>query len=181
MGVVLVAYDPDLDRRVALKLLKPQYGRVGLLLRREAQALAKLTHPNVVAVHDVGEHRGRVFVTMEYVEGQTLRRWLEQDPRPDWSEILRMFLAAGRGLAAAHAQGLIHRDFKPDNVMIGKDGRVRVMDFGLARADRTTDERELEIDDAREPATSHGSLTSLALTRTGALTGTPAYMAPEQF
>src|SRR5690606_11945936 len=111
----------------------------GQRLEREAQAMARLTHPNVIAVHDVGEVDGRVFVAMEFVEGETLGRWArldrstELEPR-SWSEVLEVMLAAGRGLAAAHAQGLIHRDFKPDNVMIGADGRVRVRDFGLVRA-----------------------------------------------
>ena len=176
MGEVYAAYDPELDRRVALKfLVSRSRGTVGAATRllREAQALAKLNHPNVVAVHDVGLHGRDVFVAMEYVEGETLTTWLET-PRT-WSEILRVFEPAGRGLAAAHAKGLIHRDFKPDNVMIGVDGRVRVMDFGLARtanADPSLEDEVAEADGA--PAL------STRLTSTGAVMGTPVYMAPEQ-
>src|SRR5262249_55441433 len=101
-------------------------------LLREARAMAQLSHPNVVAAYDVGTWSGQVFVAMEFVEGKTLRRWL-RDASPPWQEVLRAFLAAGDGLAAAHASGLVHRDFKPENILIGKDGRVRVTDFGLAR------------------------------------------------
>ncbi|MCA9716826.1 MAG: serine/threonine protein kinase, partial [Myxococcales bacterium] len=133
MGLVYAAYDPDLDRKVALKLLKRRAGAdadaAQARLQREALALAKLNHPNVVSVHDVGVHAGQVFVAMEFVEGRTLRAWLadgpDGGPRP-WQEVVEVFTAAGRGLVAAHAQGLIHRDFKPDNVMLGDDGRVRV-------------------------------------------------------
>ena len=133
MSVVYLAYDPELDRKVALKLM-----RIGILgtqgkqrLQREAQALARLSHPNVVPVYDVGTVADQAFVAMEYVEGQTLKRWLKQ--KRTWREILSVMSDAGRGLAAAHAAGLVHRDFKPDNVLIGNDGRVRVLDFGLAR------------------------------------------------
>ncbi|MFP2933629.1 serine/threonine-protein kinase, partial [Pyxidicoccus sp. 3LG] len=135
MGVVFAAYDPDLDREVALKLLKP--GAVadaearGRLVR-EAQSLARLSHPNVVIVHDVGVDGDTVFLAMELVRGRTLRHWLAEAPRP-WREVLARFLQAGQGLAAAHAVGLVHRDFKPDNVLLGADGQVRVTDFGLAR------------------------------------------------
>src|SRR5439155_767546 len=102
-------------------------------LWREAQAMAQMSHPNVVHVYDAGILDGQVFVAMEFVEGQTLRRWLKEEPR-SWYEVLEAFVSAGRGLAAAHAAGLVHRDFKPDNVLIGIDGRVRVTDFGLARS-----------------------------------------------
>jgi len=159
MGVVYAAYDPELDRKVALKLLRPE--RFGsepdrLRLLREAQALARLTHPNVVAVHDAGTFGDQVFVAMELVEGKTLRQWLAEEPRSR-REILGHFLAAGRGLAAAHAAGLVHRDFKPENVLIGRDGRARVVDFGLARAFGDAEGEEW-----------------------GMVLGTPAYMAPEQ-
>jgi tetratricopeptide (TPR) repeat protein len=159
MGVVYAAWDPELERRVALKLLRPE--RFGnepdrLRLLREAQALARLTHPNVVAVHDAGTFGDRVFLAMELVEGRTLRQWLAEGGR-SWREILALFLAAGRGLAAAHAAGLVHRDFKPGNVLIGRDGRARVVDFGLARA-------------LGEPEAADW----------GFVQGTPAYMAPEQ-
>jgi tetratricopeptide (TPR) repeat protein len=129
MSDVHLAYDPELDRKVALKLMRVRVGRQRL--QREAQALAKLSHPNVVPVHDVGVVGGRAFVAMEYVEGQTLRDWLKE-PHP-WREVLKVLMDAGSGLAAAHARGVIHRDFKPTNVLIGADGRVRVLDFGLAR------------------------------------------------
>ncbi len=171
MGVVYHAYDPELDRKVAIKLVQAQpAGSVGeQWLVREAQALARLSHPNVIAVHDVGTLPGdRVFVAMELVAGKTLRAWL-RTPR-SWREVLPVMRAAGAGLAAAHAAGLVHRDFKPDNVLVGDDGRVRVMDFGLARAD-TSDTQDASID-ANSPL-------SEQLTMTGTLVGTPAYMAPE--
>src|SRR6185436_18248401 len=125
----------ELDRKVALKLplasaQEGSEGRVRLL--REAQAMARLSHPNVVRVHDVGELEGQPYVEMEYVQGQTLRRWVNAQPR-SWREVLDVFLAAARGLSAAHAVGLVHRDFKPDNVLISENGEVRVTDFGLAR------------------------------------------------
>ncbi|PRQ01190.1 protein kinase domain-containing protein [Enhygromyxa salina] len=192
MGEVFSAYDPQLDRKLALKLLHPAapstdstIGRTRLL--REAQAMARLQHPNTVAVHDVGEHHGRVFLAMEFIAGQTLGAWLQERPR-DWREILAVFVAAGRGLAAAHAAKLIHRDFKPDNVMVGDDGRVRVMDFGLARARQpgeassvTALDRDSVVERLRGDL--DGSRTNLSTTVTamGSLTGTPAYMAPEQF
>jgi serine/threonine-protein kinase len=141
MGVVYKAYDPELDRAVALKLLRVDPGSAQTTLSRdrllrEAQALARLSHPNVVAIHEVGSYeRGggqHVFLAMEFVDGQTLRRWLHQQRSP--REIIDAFAAAGEGLAAAHRAGLVHRDFKPDNVIVGSDGRVRVLDFGLVRA-----------------------------------------------
>jgi tetratricopeptide (TPR) repeat protein len=165
MGVVYAAYDPELDRRVALKLLRPDRftGEVDRLrLLREAQALARLADPNVVAVYDAGTFGDRVFVAMELVEGETLRQWLGAGSR-SWREILDRFLPAGRGLAAAHAAGLVHRDFKPENVLLGRDGRVRVVDFGLAEA-------------APEP----GGELATPLAECGLVLGTPAYMAPEQ-
>ncbi len=139
MGVVYRAYDPELDRKVALKLIRRAPGpdddrtirELQERLLREAQAMARITHPNVIAVYDVGRHGDDVFVAMELVDGETLAMWLTKARTP--SEIARIFVRAGRGLAAAHAAGLVHRDFKPNNVMIGHDGRVRVLDFGLAR------------------------------------------------
>ncbi|MGD0526744.1 MAG: protein kinase [Polyangiaceae bacterium] len=156
MGQVFEAYDPELARKVAIKVLNAsgtdeQMGLLAERMRHEGQAMAKLSHPNVVAVHDVGTVDGRVFVAMEYVEGATLRAWLRTER--SWEEALDVLSHAGRGLAAAHAAGLVHRDFKPDNVLVGDDGRVRVTDFGLAHAP-----------DAQ---------------RTGAIAGTPPYMAPE--
>jgi serine/threonine protein kinase len=134
MGVVYLGYDARLDRRAAIKLLRSngagELGRARLL--REAQALARLSHPNVVPVYESGEHGDHAYIAMEYVAGDTLRGWLRAAPRTT-TEILEVFVAAGRGLEAAHGQGLTHRDFKPDNVMVGDDGRARVMDFGLVR------------------------------------------------
>lgn len=168
MGVVYAAYDPELDRKVALKLLHGGGDAKGRArLTREAQALARLTHPNVVVVYDVGVHRDEVYVAMELVEGRSLRAWLAVD-RPT-EDVLRVFLAAGEGLAAAHDADLVHRDFKPENVLVDERGAPKVVDFGLARGDG-------------EPvgAVPEGALLSASLTRTGALLGTPAYMPPEQ-
>src|SRR6187401_162513 len=138
MGEVYAAYDPELDRKVAVKLLRVKpgngvsrhEGRQRTL--REAQAIARLSHPNVVVVFDVGTFAEQVFIAMEFVDGNTVTYWLQAAER-SWQEILKVFMAAGRGLAAAHEKGLVHRDFKPDNVMVGRDNQVRVMDFGLAR------------------------------------------------
>ena len=246
MGEVYAAYDPELDRKVAVKLLGAQgSGDLSATdaktrLLREAQAIAKLSHPNVIVVHDVGSFGDRVFIAMEYVEGNTVGYWLLAAKR-SWKDVLRVFLAAGRGLAAAHASHLVHRDFKLENVMVGRDGQVRVMDFGLAR--RVAGPSDLELaeypgpspllsDDAlaagvpgtvfvdddvmtatriltppdgvrgtppqpmldvgvtpgrltmNSPGVHSGAVRTnfLAdLTETGAIIGTPAYMAPEQF
>ena len=137
MGVVYGAYDPELDRKIALKLLKGERASVRRTtararLLREAKAMARLAHPNVIAVHDVGVFDGQVFLAMEFLGGGTLKSWLGAGPR-HWREVLEVFVAAGRGLAAAHAAGLVHRDFKPENVLLDRDGRPRVVDFGLAR------------------------------------------------
>jgi len=176
MGTVYVAHDPELDRKIALKVLRAdrRSGRERML--QEARALARLAHPNVVAVHEVGLHDERVFVAMELVEGKTLRTWLES--RPSRTAIYEVFLQAARGLQAAHRAGLVHRDFKPDNVLIGDDGRVRVVDFGVAKA---TDSLEPELLAKSESAGASGSGSLPELTATGQLLGTPAYMAPEQF
>jgi serine/threonine protein kinase/tetratricopeptide (TPR) repeat protein len=134
IGIVHAAYHEGLDRKLAIKVLnRARAGRPDLeaRLRREARSLARLSHPNVVQVYDVGEIDGRVFVVMEFVEGRSLREWMREGHPQD--EILALFAGAGRGLAAAHAAGVVHRDFKPDNVIVGRDGRPRVLDFGLAR------------------------------------------------
>ena len=182
MGMVYAAYDEKLDRKVALKLLHSlqDTGTLGpARLLREAQTLARVSHPNVVQVFEVGQHDDEVFIAMEFVRGVTLRSWLApaSGGRPrGWREVLGIYLQAGRGLAAAHAAGVVHRDFKPDNVMIGDDGRVRVMDFGLARA---LDKPEGEP--AGDLLQTHENLLSPTLTADGTLLGTPAYMAPEQY
>ncbi|WP_223753606.1 serine/threonine-protein kinase [Myxococcus sp. RHSTA-1-4] len=185
MGVVYAAYDPDLDRKVALKLLRVaepdadlEAGRTRLL--REAQAMARISHPNVIPVFEVGTWDGQVFVTMEMVEGGTLRDWLREKPR-SWREVLQTYLAAGRGLEAAHAAGLVHRDFKPTNVLVGRDGRVFVTDFGLARPVGSL-EPDAGLARALVPS-SEGSSQRLyePLTRAGAVMGTPPFMSPEQF
>ncbi len=145
MGEVYAAYDPELDRKIAVKLLRARGGSAEATadgktrLLREAQAIARLSHPNVVVVYDVGTFRESVFIAMEFVEGHTLGYWLQAETRR-WREVLDVYVAAGRGLVAAHTAGLVHRDFKPDNVMITKSGQVRVMDFGLAREQMTADE-----------------------------------------
>ncbi|MEM9491922.1 MAG: serine/threonine-protein kinase, partial [Myxococcota bacterium] len=134
MGVVYRAHDPELDRAIAIKLLRLDSRRQVLRAQREAQALARLSHPNVVSVYDVGTFRGEVFIALELIDGVTLQEWLGQGER-SVTEIVALFVAAGRGLAAAHAAGLVHRDFKPSNVVVGDDDRARVLDFGLARID----------------------------------------------
>lgn len=189
MGVVYAAYDSDLDRKIALKLVRGQLSESPehrARIRREAQAMARLSHPNVVQVYEVGEHEGELFVAMEFVRGETLSLWLGRAPdagddrvaKRSWRSVVDVFVAAGRGLAAAHKTGLIHRDFKPDNVMVDEDGRVRVMDFGLARSG---DDASRSMSDMGTLATSSdAAIPAHQLTRTGALIGTPAYMAPEQ-
>ncbi|MBC7978470.1 MAG: serine/threonine protein kinase, partial [Myxococcales bacterium] len=138
MGVVFAAYDPQLDRRVALKLVHHGVLSAGsweiaaARLLREAQALARLSHPNVITVFDAGRFEGLVFLTMELLPDGTLGQWLDAQPRAP-ALIVERFLEAGRGLAAAHAAGIVHRDFKPDNVLVGREGHARVTDFGLAR------------------------------------------------
>jgi eukaryotic-like serine/threonine-protein kinase len=176
MGLVLAAIDPALDRKVALKVVRPDQivgstaGRQRLL--REAQAMAKLAHPNVVTVYEVGTFADHVFVAMEHVAGSSLDVWLKDGTR-SLREIVEAFTAAGRGLAAAHAAGIVHRDFKPANVLISADGRVRVADFGLA----TT---PIESPDPSPRAIVAPLSNTLSITQTGALLGTPAYMSPEQ-
>ncbi len=191
MGVVYKAYDPELDRRVALKLLSVKKGsqsqadRARDRLLREAKALAQLSHPNVVSAYDVGMLDQDVFVAMELVEGKTLKEWVAQEKPSIWRRV-EMLIAAGRGISAAHKAGLVHRDIKPDNIIVGDDGRVRVLDFGLARAAMT--EPAAKVDEA-QPAmpvltgdvTSGGSFLSTPMTQAGTIVGTPGYMAPEQY
>jgi eukaryotic-like serine/threonine-protein kinase len=174
MGIVHACYDPRLDRLVAVKILRTDRSspKVRRRLVSEARAMAKLNHPNVAHVYEVGEANGHVFVAMEYIHGKTLREWARVR-RHGWREALGLAVAAARGLAAAHAAGLVHRDFKPDNVMVSDDGRVRVMDFGLARFE---EEATLERDSDVVVPKASGS----TLTQRGAVLGTPLYMAPEQ-
>ena len=175
MGLVFAAYDPDLDRKVALKLLRRTEGRetdAALTqdrLRAEAKSMARLSHPNIVPLYEVGRYGDGLFMAMELIDGITLRRWLDSQSRPR-GEILDVFVQAGRGLAGAHAAGIVHRDFKPENVLVGHDGRVRVTDFGLARS-MQRDEAPWADEEIRSNSYS---------ARSGVILGTPAYMAPEQ-
>ena len=174
MAVVYLARDPVLGRAVALKVLRVGGDeRSARRLVREGQALARVSHPNVISVYEVGrETDGLIYIAMERIAGTTLAAWLEA-PRAQ-RDILAVFAAAGRGLSAAHAAGLVHRDFKPENVMVGDDGRVCVLDFGLARAPAGDDSIDLE-DTLRSPSD------ALAVTASGGVVGTPAYMSPEQW
>lgn len=179
MGVVYSGFDEELNRRVAIKiLLDTANDEATVRMRREAQAMARLSHPNVVQVYEVGDWRGQLFVAMEFIEGVTLRAWLDSEPRA-WRDVLEVFVQAGRGLAAAHTVGLIHRDFKPDNVMVDKDGRARVLDFGIARTDTVED--PMLVSAARSASGTHAADSGAkTLTLTGTIMGTPRYMAPEQ-
>lgn len=171
MGMVYAAYDPQLDRKVALKLIRRELSgdpeRQARLVR-EAQALARVNHPNVTAVYDAGSDHEQIYLAMELVEGETLDAWLSAERRPV-EEIVHKFIAAGRGLAAAHAAGLVHRDFKPTNVLVSRDGETKVTDFGLAR-----------LGTARSDLSMEGGSPSLMVTSAGVLIGTPRYMSPEQ-
>jgi tetratricopeptide (TPR) repeat protein/predicted Ser/Thr protein kinase len=181
MSFVYAAYDPNLDRRVAIKVLRVAgASSAPQRLWREAQMLAKLHHPNVTAVFEVGLVEDRVFVAMEYVAGRDLRQWLKAT-RPSWRKTLEIFVQAGRGLAAAHKQGIVHRDFKPANVMVGDDGTVRVADFGLACATQDSGRAEPQERAGTEPSPSSPSPLEQYETEHGTLVGTPAYMAPEQY
>lgn len=173
MGIVYAAYDPTLDRKVALKLLRSTSNdgaeRAGV--QREAQAMAKLSHPNVVSVYQVGIHGAAVFIAMEYVDGMTLSAWLKKEPRR-WQDIVSVLVRAGRGLEAAHRADVVHRDFKPDNILIGHNGAVRVSDFGLARV------QGAKLSPARPTGAPPDSVAGHSVT--GQVLGTPVYMAPEQ-
>ncbi len=207
MGVVYSAFDEELDRRVAIKVVRGirslnESARQRML--REAKAMAKLSHPNVVQVYQAGLFEQGVFVAMEFIRGQTLSEWLGLDDPPPtaasaraksgastgaagrtvvtrpWREVVKMFLQPGRGLAAAHEAGLVHRDFKPDNVLVGEDGRARVLDFGLARVLDEEDEVEALGRSSLEQVREERRKETADLTKTGTIMGTPAYMSPEQ-
>jgi len=193
MGVVYSAYDPELDRKVAVKLIsagasEDLAGDGQARLLREAQAMARVSHPNVIAVYDVGTLNNRVFVAMELVEGGTLKDWIRAKKRGT-REILTTFVDAGRGLAAAHAVGLVHRDFKPENVLISKkEGRVQVTDFGLARLAGSPEEQQRLKGAAltslpkriERSGDERGRLLDAQITQHGLVMGTPQYMSPEQ-
>lgn len=174
MGVVYRAWDPGLQRDVAFKLIRPDLflasGGASLRerFRREARALARLSHAHVVPIYDSGESEQGVYIVMEYVQGASLREWLAEQQPSGW-RVVQVFLQVGRGLLAAHAAGLVHRDVKPDNILVGEDGRARISDFGLA----------VNLAEPEDPQV-QGADPSARLTRTGVLLGTPAYMAPEQ-
>lgn len=175
MGAVYEAWDPELGRRVAVKLMRPRSGpdatEAQARLRREAQSMAALHHPNVLSIFDVGLTPSGVFLAMPLIEGLDLARWLHEE-RPGYARIVEVFCAAGRGLSAAHAARIVHRDFKPTNVLIGRDLGVFVADFGIAALvadDSSPDARDEEQ-----------TLPQPRLTRRGSAMGTPAYMAPEQ-
>jgi serine/threonine protein kinase len=157
MGVVWEAHDPELERAVAIKLVRAESAAARERVLAEGQALARLSHPNVVPVFDVGLHGDQVFLVMELVRGETLRQHVAAAPR-DPRAIAQIYRQAGEGLAAAHRAGLVHRDFKPDNAIVGRDGRVRIVDFGLACPPGLAD-------DAPDVPP---------------VIGTPRYMAPEQ-
>jgi predicted Ser/Thr protein kinase len=176
MGTVFAAYDEQLDRKVALKILHVQDSGSHVQRERtlrEAKALARVTHPRVVSVYEVGETDGQLYLTMEFIDGVTLRSWQSARKRP-WREVLQMYLRAGEGLRAAHDAGVVHRDFKPDNVLVGNDGLPRVVDFGVAR---------LNCQQPGEHATQEagaGGSSECAFTFHGVISGTPGYMSPEQ-
>ena len=182
MGRVYAAYDDELDRRVAIKVLRRDVDEESLArVRNEARAMAKLSHPHVVQVYEVGEAAGETYIAMEYIKGETLARWQQAADR-SWREVVGVYRQAGEALAAAHGEGLVHRDFKPQNAMVqvGAKGRprLRVLDFGLARAT----ERLNSLDESIAlPVLDESAGLAEDLTATGSLLGTPAYMAPEQF
>jgi serine/threonine-protein kinase len=196
-GIVHAAYDPELDRKVAIKLVHsapsrdPDRSEARQRLLREAQAIARLSHPNVLAVFDVGTFSDEreeavdgvegpgVYVVMELVDGPDLQRWLDE-AKPGWREIVEVFVAAGEGLAAAHAVDVVHRDVKPSNILLGRDGRVRVLDFGLARRATDSSESQRPVESEPEDQESTPSALERRLTQGGTVMGTPAYMAPEQ-
>jgi eukaryotic-like serine/threonine-protein kinase len=183
MGVVYQAIDRKVGRRLALKLVHGNRRGMGTAtdrLLREAQALARLNHPNIVSLYDFGTTDRGVYIAMEYVRGESLRAWTKGAHH--WRELVGVFIEAGRGLSAAHAAGIVHRDFKPNNVLVGYDGRVKVLDFGLAR--RRSTGTWSESGDAPKPrrpdSTPDHPLLGTRLTSGGVIIGTTPYMSPEQ-
>lgn len=207
MGVVFSAYDEALDRKVAIKVMHPRASNASrgtARMRREAQAMARVSHPNVVQIFEVGQYEGQLFIAMEFMQGQTLDAWLADGaevglanglesrlesrpanaPRRSWREILDVHVQAGRGLAAAHAAGLVHRDYKPSNVLVSRDGRARVLDFGLVcRDDGAAPAHDSGADITIESVLGRRRRETMdeRLSTDDVLIGTPAYMSPEQF
>jgi len=181
MSAVYSAYDPELDRKDAIKLMNARHWGAdgGARLLREAQAMARLSHPNVAAVYDVGTLGDEVFMAMELVDGITLKEWLAAEPR-SWRQIVDIFVPVARGLVAAHEAGLIHRDIKPANILVDKRGRPRLVDFGVARAIEIIEPTDAPIDQALSDDDSRRTALDEPITRAGTAVGTPAYMAPEQ-
>jgi tetratricopeptide (TPR) repeat protein len=190
MGIVYAAYDPRLDRTIAVKMVRSDVAarmseEVRSRMLREAQAMARLSHPNVATVYDAGTYQGRLYVAIEYLDEGSLADWLARGGHT-WRQVVDVFLQAGAGLAVAHQHGLVHRDFKPQNVLVAKDGRVRITDFGLVRPAGPA----VQPDDLTRPAMERLAPAAapppdpvaldVPLTRSGALVGTPRYMAPEQ-
>lgn len=163
MGVVYSAFDPQLQRDVAIKILSSLPHTQGDHFFHEARALARLAHPNVLPVFEVGKYEGTPYLVSELVTGGTLRQWLSQAQKPDWRQILQMLLQCAKGIASAHHLGLVHRDIKPDNILVGSDGRARVADFGLASLPSV-----------------HGRIGFAGVEQSGVVAGTVRYMAPEQ-
>jgi eukaryotic-like serine/threonine-protein kinase len=183
MGVVYEAIDRKVGRRLALKLVHGHGGGTARTatdrLLREAQALARLNHPNIVALYDFGTTDTGVFIAMEHVRGESLRTWMNGEH--SWRDIVGVFVEAGRGLKAAHAAGIVHRDFKPTNVLVGYDRRVKVLDFGLARRRATSAVQSKPQRSQRRPdSTPDNPLLATRLTSGGVIVGTTHYMSPEQ-
>ena len=179
MGQVYAAYDPELDRRVAVKIRRFSSDNpesFSSRLRQEGRALARLQHPNVVTVFDVGVSDRRLFIATELVQGLTVDRWLEAEKR-SWREVVDVFIEVGSGIAAAHAEGLVHRDIKPSNMMVSDQGRAQVLDFGIARDADLSEGSTIDLDALSRADLPRGSVSQ---TQTGAVVGTPAFMAPEQ-
>jgi len=181
MGLVFAGYDERLDRKVAIKVVSRLSSASEARVLREAQALARLSDPHVVAIYEADEWDGGIYIAMEFVAGDTLTAWQNAADPPPPAQVLALYMQAAQGLHAAHIAGIVHRDFKPDNALVGDDGRVRVLDFGLARAaDESTPPQADQMLAASGEVVDNSGVLSADLTQTGAVLGTPAYMAPEQ-